>query len=70
MKKILVFFAIVSLFAGARLQAAPVSPERALRIAQQLLGGGASTKAADGLRIVWDGEAAATKAAEPCAAFV
>ena len=64
MKKILVFFAIVSLFAGARLQAAPVSPERALRIAQQLLGG-ASTKAADGLRIVWDGEAAATKAAEP-----
>ena len=62
MKKILIFLAIAVLSAGVRMQAAPVSPERALRVAQQLL---PATRAAGDLRIVWDGETAATKAAEP-----
>ena len=53
------------------LQAAPVSPDRALDIAKKIFAAQPATKAGGGaLRIVWDGEEVATKAAVQPAFYV
>lgn len=51
------------------LMAGPVTPEKALQVAEKVLSAQPVTKAASGLRIVWDGESAATKAEGEAPAF-
>ena len=50
------------------LQAGPVTPEKALKVAERVLSA-SSTKAAGSLHIIWDGETATTKADAEAPAF-
>lgn len=59
MKKTILIFAFMGMAAG--LYAGPVSPEKALQVAERVLSV-QSTKASGDIRIIWDGESAATKA--------
>lgn len=66
MKKILTILCAVILFGGLNLQAAPVSSSKALEIAKKIFAAQPATKAGSGeLKIIWDGEDVATKAAQP-----
>jgi len=59
-------FLLVLLIFGGSLSAAPVSSSRALDIAKKIFAVQPATKSGGGsLRIVWDGEEVATKAAQP-----
>ncbi len=62
MKKTLLTLALLGLAAG--LHAGPVTPEKAMKVAEQVLSAH-STKAAGQLHLVWDGETADTKADAP-----
>lgn len=66
MKKIILFFAFMGM--AASLYAGPVSPEKALQVAERVLSV-QSTKASGAIRIIWDGESAATKADAQAPAF-
>ena len=69
MKRIL--FILLFIFCTLSLQAAPVSPGRALDVAKKIFAAQPATKAGGGaLRIVWDGEEVATKAAVQPAFYV
>ena len=59
MKKSILIFALLGM--AASLYAGPVSPEKALQVAERVLSV-QSTKASGDIRIIWDGESAATKA--------
>ena len=67
-------FAIAILFLlGTALHAGPVTPERALRVAEHVFSSASATKSVDAssLKIVWDGEfEPATKAAQDPALYV
>ena len=64
-------FLLVLLIFGGSLSAAPVSSSRALDIAIKIFAAQPATKAVGGsLRIVWDGEDVATKAAVQPAFYV
>lgn len=66
MKRILSVICAVELFGGFTLQAAPVNPGRALDIARKIFAAQPVTKASTGeVKILWDGEDIATKAAQP-----
>ena len=66
MKKTILIFAFMGMAAG--LYAGPVSPEKALQVAERVLSV-QSTKASGDIRIIWDGESAATKADVQAPAF-
>ncbi|MCR5548026.1 MAG: C10 family peptidase [Bacteroidales bacterium] len=71
MKKISIVLALIALTFGPALQASPVSSEKALQVARMVFASQAATKASSGnLKIVWDGETAATKAAVQPAFYV
>ena len=55
---------LILLLAGfsTLLQAGPVTPEKALQVAERVLSAQPVTKAGGSLRIIWDGESAQTKA--------
>ena len=55
---------LILLLAGLStvLQAGPITPEKALKVAQKVLAVQPVTKAGSGLQIIWDGETATTKA--------
>lgn len=66
MKKLLIILCAVILFSGMNLQAAPVSSSRAMDIAKKIFAAQPATKSGTGeLKIIWDGEEIATKAAQP-----
>ena len=66
MKKIIAILCAVILFSGINLHAAPVSSSRAMEIAKKIFAAQPATKAGSAaLKIVWDGEDVATKAAQP-----
>ena len=66
MKKILTLLCAVAMFGGLTLQAAPVSPSRALDVARKVFAAQPATKAAAGeVKILWDGEDIATKSVQP-----
>ena len=68
--RVFAFLSALFLF-GVSLSAAPVSPGRALDIAKKIFAAQPATKAGGGaLRIVWDGEDVATKAAAQPAFYV
>ena len=68
--RVFAFLSALFLF-GVSLSAAPVSPGRALDIAKKIFAAQPETKAGGGaLRIVWDGEEVATKAAVQPAFYV
>ena len=68
--RVLAFLSALFFF-GCSLSAAPVSPSRALDIAKKIFAAQPATKAGGGsLRIVWDGEEVATKAAAQPAFYV
>lgn len=66
MKKTILIFAFMGM--AASLYAGPVSPEKALQVAERVLSV-QSTKASGDIRIIWDGESAATKADAQAPAF-
>ena len=69
MKRILSI--LLFILCSMSLQAAPVSPGRALDVAKKIFAAQPATKAGGGaLRIVWDGEDVATKAAVQPAFYV
>jgi len=51
------------------LQAGPITPEKALKVAERVLAAQPVTKAGSGLHIIWDGESVATKAEAETPAF-
>lgn len=63
------FFAIISLallLCSVSLQATPITPGQAMDIAKKIFAAQPATKAGSGaLKLVWDGEDVATKAAQP-----
>ena len=65
MKRIFATLSAIVLFGVLSIQAAPVSPARALDVAKRVFATQSSTKAADNIRIIWDGETAATKGTQP-----
>ena len=68
--RVFTFLSALLIFGGS-LSAAPVSPGRALDIAKKIFAAQPATKAGGGaLRIVWDGEDVATKAAAQPAFYV
>ena len=68
--RVFAFLSALFIF-GVSLSAAPVSPGRALDIAKKIFAAQPATKAGGGaLRIVWDGEEVATKAAVQPAFYV
>ena len=71
MKKRIIFLVLVSLFCSLSLQASPVSPERALKIAKMIFSAQPSTKVGGGdIELIWDGEEFATKSSLPPAFYV
>jgi len=62
---------LILLLAGLStvLQACPITPEKALKVAERVLSAQSATKAASPLRIIWDGETATTKADAEAPAF-
>ena len=71
MKKTLLFLMAILLSGGMLLQAEPVSESRAREIAKKVLAAQPATKAAVGdVKLIWNGEDAATKAAVPPAFYV
>ena len=62
---------LILLLAGLStiLQAGPVTPEKALKVAERVLSAQPATKASSPLRIIWDGETATTKADAESPAF-
>ena len=65
MKRIFATLSAIVLFGVLSIQAAPVSPARALDVAKRVFATQSSTKATDSIRIIWDGETAATKGTQP-----
>ena len=66
MKRIFAIISLALLFCSVSLQAAPVTPSQAMDIAKKIFAAQPATKAGTGtLKIVWDGEDVATKAAQP-----
>ena len=66
-----IFSILLFILCSMSLQAAPVSPGRALDVAKKIFAAQPATKAGGGaLRIVWDGEEVATKAAVQPAFYV
>ena len=62
MKKLSIILSLIALALAPALRAAPVSSDRALHVARLVFNAQPPTKASSGaLRIVWDGEFAATK---------
>ena len=70
MKKILVILSLLAFFGGLSLQAAPVSRDRALDIAKKVFAAQPATKAVGDVKLIWDGEDVATKAAVNPAFYV
>ena len=67
MKKTILVLTLLGLASG--LYAGPVTPEKALKVAEKVLSVQPVTKSASTVRIIWDGETAATKAAGETPAF-
>lgn len=71
MKRFFTILSAIILLSGLQAQAAPVTSDRALEIAKLIFGAQPATKAAYGaIKVVWDGEPVATKAAVQPAFYV
>jgi len=60
MRKLFLILALAGF--STMLQAGPITPEKALKVAERVLAAQPVTKAGSGLQIIWDGESAVTKA--------
>lgn len=67
MKKTILVLMLLGIATG--LYAGPITPEKALKVAEKVLSVQPVTKSASTIRIIWDGETAATKAAGEDPAF-
>ena len=66
MKRIITIIGAFFLFGGLTLQAAPVTPERALDVAKKVFAAQSATKSVGNVKLIWDGEFdVTTKSVQP-----